>query len=517
MNDIPASLKNNDPKKAYLILDKDYTISRIDDRLYGSFIEQLGRAVYGGIYDPGNSRSDKNGFRRDVLDMVKKLNVPIVRYPGGNFLSGFNWEDAIGPKDQRPKRLDLAWFTTETNEFGMQEFVDWAKEAGTNVMYAVNLGTRGPDEARFAVEYANHPGGTYWSDLRRKNGAEKPFGIKLWCLGNEMDGPWQIGQKTAYEYGRAANESAKVMRWVDPSIEVVACGSSAYDMPTFGAWELEMLDQCYENVDYVSLHRYYQNLTNDLPNFLAKSVDMDAFIKTVVSMCDAIGGKKHSKKKLNLSFDEWNVWYHSYERDVELKSKSRWGRSLPLLEDVYNFEDALLIGGLLITLINNSDRVKIACLAQLVNVIAPIMTSPTGCWAQTIYWPFLHASTMGRGTSLRPVIKSPVYSSKDFDDVPVIDAAAVQAEDGTMTVFALNRSDTGDVELSLDLRSFRTLEFAEHTVLHHDDIKAVNTESNPNNVVPNKVGTVRAENGRYSLTLPALSWNVLRFNPVSGN
>jgi alpha-L-arabinofuranosidase len=505
MNHAPAT------QKAELILDKDYSIARIDNRLYGSFIEQLGRAVYGGIYDPGNPRSEKNGFRRDVLDMVKKLNVPIVRYPGGNFLSGFNWEDAIGPKEQRPKRLDLAWFTTETNEFGLHEFHNWANEAGTEVMYAVNLGTRGLDEARNVVEYANHPGGTYWSDLRRKNGAEKPFAIKLWCLGNEMDGPWQIGQKTAYEYGRAANESAKVMKWVDSSIEVVACGSSAYDMPTFGAWELEMLDQCYENVDYVSLHRYYQNLTNDLPNFLAKSVDMDAFIKTVVSMCDAIGGKKHSKKKLNLSFDEWNVWYHSNEQDKEIKASNCWGKSLPLLEDIYNFEDALLIGGLLITLMRNADRVKIACLAQLVNVIAPIMTSPTGCWAQTIYWPFLHASTLGRGTSLRPVIKSPVYSSKDFDDVPVIDAAAVQADDGSLTIFALNRSSDGDVELALNLRSFGSLEFSEHTMLHHDDIKAVNSEANPVNVVPIILPTQQANNGCVTVNVPALSWNVLRF------
>ena len=243
--------------------------------------------------------------------MVRKLNVPIVRYPGGNFVSGFNWEDSVGPREHRPARLDLAWFTTETNEFGLHEFCNWSEKVGSQVMYAVNLGTRGMDAARNIVEYANHSSGSYWSDLRRKNGFEKPLGIKLWCLGNEMDGPWQIGQKTAYEYGRCANETAKVMKWVDPSIEVVACGSSAYDMPSFGAWELEMLDQCYENVDYVSLHRYYQNLTNDTPNFLAKSVDMDSFIKTVISLCDAAGGKKHSRKKLNLSFDEWNVWYHS--------------------------------------------------------------------------------------------------------------------------------------------------------------------------------------------------------------
>lgn len=506
------SIDNKGFTAATLILDKDFVISRIDDRLYGSFIEQLGRSVYGGIYDPKNPRSDGNGFRLDVLELVKKLNIPIVRYPGGNFLSGFNWEDAIGPKAQRPTRLDLAWFTTETNEFGLHEFCDWSKQAGSQVMYAVNLGTRGLDEARNVVEYANHPGGSYWSDLRRKNGAEKPFEIKLWCLGNEMDGPWQIGQKTAYEYGRAANETAKVMKWVDPSIEVVACGSSAYDMPTFGAWELEMLDQCYENVDYVSLHRYYQNLTDDTPNFLAKSVDMDAFIKTVVSLCDAAGGKKHSKKKLNLSFDEWNVWYHSLEQDKQIKAQNCWGRPLHLLEDVYNFEDALLIGSLLITLIRNSDRVKIACLAQLVNVIAPIMTSQNGCWVQTIYWPFLHASLYGRGTALRPIIHSPLYSSKDFDDVPVLDATAVQGDDGSVTVFAVNRSMTNDLHLTCDLRAFQDLRFEEHIVLHHDDVKAVNTEEAPNTVNPTICKDCETDHGHYKLKVPALSWNVIKFS-----
>jgi alpha-N-arabinofuranosidase len=499
-------------KKASLILDKDYIVARIDDRLYGSFIEQLGRAVYGGIYDPGNPKSDANGFRLDVLEMIKKLNVPIIRYPGGNFVSGFNWEDSIGPREQRPKRLDLAWFTTEPNEFGLHEFCKWSEKAGNKVMYAVNLGTRGPDAARNVVEYANHPGGSYWSDMRRKNGVAEPFDIKLWCLGNEMDGPWQIGQKTAYEYGRAANETAKAMKWVDPSIELVACGSSAYDTPTFGAWELEMLDQCYENVDYVSLHRYYQNLTNDTPSFLANSMDMDAFIKMVVSLCDAIGGKKHSKKKLNLSFDEWNVWYHSNEQDKQVLANNRWGQSLRLLEDVYNFEDALLVGGMLITLIRNSDRVKIACLAQLVNVIAPIMTSERGCWAQTTFWPFLHASQFGRGTSLQPIINSPVYSSIDFNDVPFIDAAAVMADDGSLTIFAINRSKDDNIQLSCDLRSFGSLHFEGQIILHNDDVKAANTEFAPDTVRPTLSNDEDSENGRVLVALPALSWNVLRFS-----
>lgn len=501
-----------DPQKAKLILDKDFAISRVDERLFGSFVEHLGRSVYGGIYDPGNPRSDENGLRMDVIDLVKKLNVPVVRYPGGNFVSGFNWEDSIGPKDQRPKRLDLAWATTETNEFGLHEFCDWAKKAGTQPMYAINLGTRGIDAARNVVEYTNHKGGSYWSDLRKKNGAAEPFGIKLWCLGNEMDGPWQIGQKTAYEYGRAANEAAKVMKWVDPSIQVVACGSSAYDMPTFGSWEMEMLDLCYENVDYVSLHRYYTNPTGDTKNFLAKSMDMDGFIKTVVSICDAIGGKKHSKKKLNLSFDEWNVWYHSAEQDKAIVANNRWGQSLPLLEDVYNFEDALLVGGLLITLLRNSDRVKIACLAQLVNVIAPIMTSKSGCWAQTIFWPFMHVSNYGRGTALRPVIEAPRSSSVDFDDILLIDSAAVLTDDGGLTIFVLNRAADSNVSVTCDLRAFNGLHFEEQIELHHDDIKAVNTELSPDTVVPVIRHECESEAGHFILDLRPLSWNVFRFS-----
>ena len=281
-------------KKAKLILDKDFAISRIDDRIYGSFIEHLGRAIYGGIYEPGHPCADEEGFRQDVLELVRRLNVPVVRYPGGNFVSGFNWKDSIGPREQRPRRLDLAWATTETNEVGLHEFFSWSQKAGCDVMYAVNLGTRGPDAARNVVEYANHPSGSYWSDLRIQNGAKDPFGIKLWCLGNEMDGPWQMCQKTAYEYGRAARESAKMMKWVDPSIELVACGSSMHDMPTFGTWEYTMLNECYDQVDYVSLHRYYANHTGDTPSFLASSMDLDAFIQTVVSICDAVGGTRHS-------------------------------------------------------------------------------------------------------------------------------------------------------------------------------------------------------------------------------
>ncbi|MBQ6363388.1 MAG: alpha-N-arabinofuranosidase [Lachnospiraceae bacterium] len=507
-------------KKASVTLDKAYQIGRIDPRIYGSFIEHLGRAVYGGIYEPGHPLADEKGFRKDVIEMVRKLNVPVVRYPGGNFVSGFNWEDSVGPVSERPKRLDLAWFTTETNEVGLHEFADWAAKCDSQVMYAINLGTRGPEQARDIVEYANHPGGSKFSDMRIKNGAKDPLNIKLWCLGNEMDGPWQMGHKTAEEYGRVANETAKIMKWVDPSIELVACGSSGSGMPTFGDWEYTMLSECYENIDYVSLHRYYGNPTGDTPGFLARSMDMDEFIRTVAAICDAVKGKKHSKKQVNLSFDEWNVWYHSNQQDQEVWKQGKWGRALPLLEDVYNFEDALLAGSILITLLHNADRVKIACLAQLVNVIAPIMTrNGGGCWAQTIYWPFLHASNFGRGTSLNAIVDSPVYDCADYVNVPYIDAAAVLGEDGSVTVFCVNRDLKEDYELEIDLRSFtdektqKSLQLQEHILLHNDDVNAVNTEENPDNVRPAVGPGGAVDGGRACIRIPALSWNVLRFVP----
>lgn len=497
--------------KAKIILDKDFVIGEIDKRIYSSFIEHLGRAVYGGIYEPTHPEADELGFRKDVMEFVKKLDVPMVRYPGGNFVSGFNWEDSVGPRDQRPKRLDLAWSTTETNEVGLHEFANWSREAGSDIMYAINLGSRGPEEARDVVEYANHPSGSKFSDRRIANGQKEPFGIKLWCLGNEMDGPWQMGQKTAKEYGRIANEAAKMMKWVDPTIELVACGSSSSQMPTFGAWELEMLDECYENVDYVSLHRYYENPTGDTPGFLARSMDMDDFIKTVASICDAVKGKKHSDHVVNLSFDEWNVWYHSREQDKEVWKQDKWNRALPLLEDIYNFEDALLVGSMLITLLKNADRVKVACLAQLVNVIAPIMTrNGGGVWAQTIFYPFMHASKFGRGISLKALVDSPTYSCDDYDNVPYIDATATLGEDGSVTVFCVNRDMKEDYELEIDLRSFGELKIGEHILLHHDDVKAINTEENPDNVVPSDGPGGTIVDNKAIIKIPALSWNVIR-------
>lgn len=413
--------------EAVMSVSRVQKIGEIDRRLYGSFIEHMGRAVYGGIYQPDHPTANDKGFRQDVMELVKELSVPLIRYPGGNFVSGFNWEDSVGPIAERPKRLDLAWRSLETNQVGVHEFAAWCQEVGAEINMAVNLGTRGLDAARNLVEYCNYPSGTYWSDQRIANGQTEPFAIKTWCLGNEMDGPWQIGHKTAAEYGRLAEETAKAMKLVDESIEVVLCGSSNSKMPTFGEWELTVLDQAYEQIDYLSLHQYYGNQTNDLKNYLARSVDMDQFISGVVAMCDAIKAKKHSKKQINLSFDEWNIWYHSTEHDQTVKP---WQVAPPLLEDHYNFEDALVLGCLLITLLKHSDRVKIACLAQLVNVIAPIMTEEDGeAWRQTIYYPFMQVATLGQGIALRPEITVDTYATSEFDTVPYLESIAVLNEE----------------------------------------------------------------------------------------
>mgnify|MGYP001851679797 FL=1 len=330
----------------------------------------------------------------------------------------------------------------------------WAAKVGTQANMAVNLGTRGIMTAANLVEYCNFPGGTYWSDLRRQNGQEKPFGIKTWCLGNEMDGPWEIGQKTAYEYGHLANETAKAMRRVDPSLELVACGSSSMDNPTFGDWERTVLDQCYDNIDLLSLHRYYgfygDDDPNELDNYLGKNVDLDEFIKGVVAICDAVKAQKRSKKRINLSFDEWNVWYHSNQQDDET---APWQKAPHLLEDIYNFEDALLVGSLLITLLKNSDRVKMACLAQLVNVIAPIMTNDNGVWYQSIFYPFMQVLNLGKGVALTPHVAVDSYQSREFAVVPYLDSIVTYDQDNhQLVIFEENRHQKDELELDLTIK-----------------------------------------------------------------
>ncbi len=494
--------------KARAILDRDFHIAEIDPRLYGGFVEHLGRHIYTGIYEPGHPAADAAGFRRDVLRLIAELGLPVIRYPGGNFVSGYNWEDGVGPLAERPRRLDLAWKTVESNRFGLHEFMDWCTLAGADPMLAVNLGTRGVDAARNLVEYCNHPSGTFYSDLRRRNGAELPFGVKLWCLGNEMDGPWQIAAKPAGVYGALARETAKAMKWVDPGIEVVLCGSSNKNMPTFGGWELEALEQAYEQVDYLSLHHYFRNPHGDSAAYLAEPEAMHAFIRGAAAACDAIAAKKRQKRRLMLSFDEWNAWTHTKAADMDA---APWREAPPLLEEHYTLEDALVVGGMLIALVNNADRVRMACLAQVVNVLAPIMTVPGGpAWAQTTFHPFRDVSRYGRGTALRAVIDSPRHTAGDLDDAPYLSAAFILAPDRRrLGAFLVNRHLEEVLEMELTLRAFADSGSYFGTVLTHSDLKAVNTVDQPRRVAPATLPGGRFSGETLRLHLPPASWNCL--------
>jgi alpha-L-arabinofuranosidase len=493
-----------------IAVDRDFAVSDIDRRIFGAFVEHMGRCVYGGIFEPGHATATEQGFRGDVLELTRELGPTIIRYPGGNFLSGYNWEDGVGPVEERPRRLDLAWYSTETNQFGTNEFIDWCRQADIEPMFGVNLGTRGPDEARRFLEYCNHPGGTELSDLRRKHGYEKPHDIKFWCLGNEMDGPWQICQKTAEEYGRVAQETAKVMRWVDPTVTLTACGSSHREMSTYADWEYKVLDLCFEKVDFISLHTYFTNPYNDTAEYFSNIEKMDAFIKEVVAICDAVAAKRRSFKRVMLCFDEWNVWYKA--RSEYDRHKPGWPEAPHLIEEVYNFEDAMVVGGALITLLNNADRVKAACLAQLVNVIGPIMTETGGpAWRQTIFYPFSHAARLGRGRVLRTSTESPVYDTHDFPDMPYLLSSVVDDEEnGRVTVFALNRHLSESMDFTLDLRGFDgDWTVAEAIELTHFDMKAVNTKDRQDTVKPQTNRAVAVDGTSVRAELKPASWNVI--------
>ncbi len=499
--------------KASVTVHRDFTIARIDDRLYGAFLEHLGRAVYTGIYEPGHPTADAEGMRGDVVKLVQELNVPLVRYPGGNFVSAYNWEDGIGPREKRPTRLDLAWHTSESNAVGLHEFAHWCQAVGTEMMLAINLGSRGLDDARNFVEYVNGPTGSHWGDLRRANGRAEPFGVKYWCLGNEMDGPWQVGHKTAHEYGRLANEVAKTLRAFDKSLELIVCGSSHSDMKTYPEWERVVLEHTYESVDHISLHMYFRNPAKNTANFLALSEKLDAYIGTVASTIDHVAALKRSKKRVTISFDEWNVWYHSNMQDrAILGGHEGWPHAPRLLEDIYNFEDVLQVGCILNTFIRRSDVVRIACIAQLVNVIAPIMTEPGGpAWRQSIYYPYYFASLYGRGVALKLSVRSPGYDADVADNVPYLDIAGVHDEAANaLTLFAVNRHAAETLETTIGLQGFKAVRVLDHKVMTHTDLEAVNSLTAQANVAPKPGFGAEIGDGGMQMRLPPYSYSVIR-------
>ena len=493
-------------------VDTRRTIAPLDRNLFGSFLEHLGRAIYEGIYEPGSKLSDANGFRKDVLNEIKELGVPIIRYPGGNFVSGYNWLDGVGPKQDRPRVLDKAWNTLNTNQFGTNEFLAWCKAVGTEPLMGLNLGTGTAEEAAALVEYCNIEKGTRWSDLRRKHGIADPHKVQRWCLGNEMDGPWQIGHMTAAEYGLKAADAARQMRYVDPSLQLVACGSSGPFMPTYLEWDREVLEQCYEYVDALSLHRYFNNKDatgGDSAKFLAMNLSMERQIAETVAVCDLVRGRKRSAKKLWLSFDEWNVWYRSNTGDFVNGHRQE---APHLLEEVYNLEDALLVGGLVNSLLRNADRVKLACLAQLINVIAPIMTNANGLLRQTIYYPYSWALQFARGNVLNLLTESSTYEVSGMGQVPYVDVAGTTgAEDGKISLFILNRDLAKAHEIEVNWQDKPPARVLVSTVLTGNDLKAFNSFEAPQHVTPQALDKPSMAGGRTKFEVPARSYTVIQW------
>jgi len=506
----PASGANASTR---VYLDSRRTLPPLDRNLFGSFLEHLGRAIYGGIYEPGSKLSDSNGFRKDVLDEVQHLGVPIIRYPGGNFVSGYHWQDGVGPKKDRPRVLDKAWDSIETDQFGTNEFMDWCRLAGAAPLMGSNLGTGTPEQAAALVEYCNVEKGTRWSDLRREHGIAEPHRVQHWCLGNEMDGPWQIGHMSATEYGLKAADAARQMRYVDHGVKLVACGSSGPFMPTYLEWDREVLEQCYDYVDGLSLHRYFGNTreTNgDTAKYLAMNLSMERQIAETAAVCDYVQGRKRSAKKLWLSFDEWNVWYRAASGDAVDGKRQE---APHLLEEVYNLEDALLVGGLINSLLRNSDRVKVACLAQLVNVIAPIVTNSNGLLRQSIFYPYSWALQFARGAAVNLLVESPQYEVPGMDHVPHVDVAATyNAESKDFSVFVLNRdlSKAREVELLWEGRSPSRV--VESQILTGDDLKAFNSFEAPQRVMPRPFEKPSTSGMRTRFEVPPRSYSIIQWS-----
>ncbi len=497
---------------ARLTIDPRFAIGDVSRRLFGSFVEHLGRCVYDGLYEPGHETADAFGFRGDVVELVRELGVSTVRYPGGNFVSGYKWEDGVGPRDARPRRLELAWHSTETNQVGLHEFATWTELVGAELMLAVNLGTRGVAEALDLAEYALVPGGTDLSEQRRANGHDEPFAVRMWCLGNEMDGPWQLGYLTPDAYGTKASQTAKALRQLDPTLELVACGSSNSSMPTFGEWERVVLGHTYDDVDFISCHAYYQERDGDTAAFLASAVNMDHFIETVVATADHVGALTRSPKKMAVSFDEWNVWYQDrFESTDKISGIDNWPVAPRLLEDQYTTVDAVVVGNLLISLLKHADRVKAASLAQLVNVIAPIMTEPGGpAWRQTIFFPFATTSRLAQGTALDVRLEAPTYETEAYGSVPLIDAVATHdADSATTSLFLVNRSLDDEAEIVVDVSGLGDVSARSAQSLYDEDLRAANTLADQNRVSLRPTPTAAIEDGRLRLVLPPVSWTAV--------
>ncbi|CAN1542371.1 AbfA Alpha-L-arabinofuranosidase [Fimbriimonadaceae bacterium] len=487
--------------KTNISLHPAFTIDTVDPRVFGGFLEHLGRAVYEGVYHPGSVHADNKGFRWDVLDALKRLKFTAMRYPGGNFVSGYDWLDGVGPRENRPTKMDLAWQSAEPNQFGTNEFMEMSNEMDWTPMMAVNLGTGTPAEARNWLEYCNGKGGTYWADKRISHGYDKPHDIKLWCLGNEMDGPWQIGHVPAEEYAIRAQQTARLMKMCDPEVELVLCGSCAVNLPTYMEWDRKALEYCHNDVDYISLHCYVGNDANDTEDFLAVGLAIDKQIEELDFATRYVQAKTRSKKRVKLSFDEWNVWYRARSGEhVDGRGKL----APPLLEEVYNLEDALVVMQFLNSFIRHADSVKIANIAQIVNVIAPILTRGDEMVIQSIFYPIEMFANRRTGTSLQVGVDGPTVASKTHPTAKQIDASAILNEN-ELYCFFVNRSTTESAEVRVDLSTRQLTSLSSGEIITGTDPKAFNDFGQPEKVRSEEFNEVIFRDGVALISLPPLS------------
>ncbi len=500
--------------KATVEVDPGQTIGAVDRRLFGSFVEHLGRCVYGGIYDPGSPLADEQGFREDVASLIRDLGVTLVRYPGGNFVSGYNWEDGIGPREARPSRLNLAWHQTDPNSFGLHEFVDWCRKVGVEPMLTFNLGTRGIAEALDLLEYANHPGGTELSDRRIANGAADPFGVRLWCLGNEPDGPWQLGRKTALEYGRLAAETARGIRQFDPDLQLVVAGSTAPWLPTSADWDRIVLEETVEFADYVAVHIYVEEVERDLQTFLASGVELDREIERAIAAADAAAAARGVERRVAVSVDEWGIWR---DKDPAPAPPPDWPIERRIGESVYTAGDAVAAGALIVSLLNHADRVTCACQSLLVNAGAPIRAEADGVWRSSVYYPLQLAARHAAGTALRVAVEAPDMDTRKYGRVPAIDAAATLDEQrGELALFLVNRHASEAAQASVQLGRWPGARLVDSLVIGGGDPWETNTRQRPDRVVPRGNPQTALDGISLEVSLPAASWSVVRLAVGSG-
>lgn len=493
-------------KDTTLTLHTDFQIGPVDPRIFGGFLEHMGRAVYEGVYQPDSPWADDHGFRTDVLAALRRWNMTAMRYPGGNFASGYHWLDGVGPRQQRPTVLELAWQSTEPNQFGTDEFIKLCRLMDWTPMLTVNLGTGTPEEAGRWVEYCNRPAGTKYADLRIANGSAEPHGVKLWCLGNEMDGPWQLGHVPAGEYAVRAQQAAKIMKDVDKSIEVVAAGTCSTDLPTYIEWDRRVLEYVRE-ADYISLHRYVGNRAGDTPDYLAVTNSIDQQIEEMDAVCRFVQARQRSRTRAYLCMDEWNVWY----RTMKPEFLDGDGKFAPhVAEETYSFEDALVMAGFLNSFIRHADVLKIANLAQVVNALSPIHTEGDQLLLHTNFYPVEMFSRRRDGISLRPIVTGPRYDSKTYGEVFYLDSSAILDND-RLHVFMTNRSLDEDMTVRVKVADRPVTGLDNADILTGPGPDAVNSLEQPDLVQTRPFQAVEFSDGQATVNLPPLSVAAVTF------